>query len=441
MEIARRVSKLVLVFFLFTSSLWSHALQAKSISFTYTFSDDLQSIVPAEQLNSINAFALSLLQSAAPTVSFESKSATQKQKGQAYLPHIIFNLVRTKENELEYDWISPILAYECSELFACTPNAGSQEIDVGVAYIALAKTGNSLRDAEWLSEKVSEFKTSSEFDSQVSPLIAQLSKDFPNSVEKYGLVSLVGELHADTSNLWVIADLVPLFSDLSERGELEGIAADFVREVLHEMGMSDAILSAPWKRIAKEATTKSNVLVFSVIRTDERDDVFHWVTPVSKNLHGLFGIDKPRFAAIQDVPKTYRVGTLAQDYRYDIALDLGFQVKAYESWQALVDGLFRNDIDVLFGSQGAVDIGCNPDGLKCETIKLTSEYDISTAYLALSKTDTCVLVLEKLKLASAKARKSKKYNEQLSAWSEMVSQSFGIAHHTENGVVHLWNPN
>ena len=207
------------------------------------------------------------------------------------------------------------------------------------------------------------------------------------------------------------------------------------------MGMSDAILSAPWKRIAKEATTKSNVLVFSVIRTDERDDVFHWVTPVSKNLHGLFGIDKPRFAAIQDVPKTYRVGTLAQDYRYDIALDLGFQVKAYESWQALVDGLFRNDIDVLFGSQGAVDIGCNPDGLKCETIKLTSEYDISTAYLALSKTDTCVLVLEKLKLASAKARKSKKYNEQLSAWSEMVSQNFGIAHHTENGVVHLWNPN
>ncbi|MEC8375475.1 MAG: hypothetical protein VX078_11795 [Pseudomonadota bacterium] len=106
-----------------------------------------------------------------------------------------------------------------------------------------------------------------------------------------------------------------------------------------------------------------------------------------------------------------------------------------------MDGLFRNDIDVLFGSQGAVDIGCNPDGLKCETIKLTSEYDISTAYLALSKTDTCVLVLEKLKLASAKVRKSKKYNEQLSAWSEMVSQSFGIAHHTENGVVHLWNPN
>ena len=371
--------------------------------------------MPAEQLNSINAFALSLLQSAAPTASFESKSATQKQKGQAYLPHIVFNLVRTKENELEYDWISPILAYECSELFACTPNAGSQEIDVGVAYIALAKTDNSEHDAEWLSEKVSEYKTSSEFNALVLSLVTQVSKDFPNSVEEYGLVSLVGEL--------------------------EGIAADFVREILHEMGMSDAILSAPWKRIAKEATTKSNVLVFSVIRTDERDDVFHWVTPVSKNLHGLFGIDKPRFAAIQDVPKTYRVGTLAQDYRYDIALDLGFQVKAYESWQALVDGLLRNDIDVLFGSQGAVDIGCNPDGLKCETIKLTSEYDISTAYLALSKTDTCVLVLEKLKLASAKVRKSKKYNEQLSAWSEMVSQNFGIAHHTENGVVHLWNPN
>ena len=61
--------------------------------------------------------------------------------------------------------------------------------------------------------------------------------------------------------------------------------------------------------------------------------------------------------------------------------------------------------------------------------------------LALSKKDTCVLVLEKLKLAAAGVKMSDKFNEQLSSWSDMVSQEYGIAHHTEHGVVHLWNPN
>jgi polar amino acid transport system substrate-binding protein len=251
----------------------------------------------------------------------------------------------------------------------------------------------------------------------------------------------VGELHTNTDNLWVIADVVPLFSEVGERGRIEGIAADLVSDILDEMALDQTILSAPWARIAKEAMTKSNVLVFSVIRTDERENVFHWVTPVSRNLHGLYGIDKPYFPLFEDVPKTYRVGTLLEDYRYQIAIEHGFKVKAYDSWQALADALINNEIDTIFGSQGAIDLGCNPKQFKCETITLSSKYDISTAYLALSKKDTCVLALEKLKLAAAGVKMSDKFNEQLSSWSDMVSEEYGIAHHTKNGVVHLWKPN
>lgn len=437
MEIARRVSAVVLFFSLSVLSLWSFTLQANIATLGYTFTDDLNDYLPPTQRSATEAFALDTLKSAVPAVSLIAKNTDELLP----IPRVVFNLVRTKDNELKYHWISPIIAYRCNDSMACTPNAGSQEFEVGVAYIALEKKEDSQQHAEWLSEKVSKYKTSTNFELLSANMVSAFSTDYPETETHYGLISLAGNLHANTSNLWVIADLVPLFSDLNERGELEGIAADFVRNVLQEMEMSDTILSAPWKRIAKEATTKSNVLVFSVIRTDERDNVFHWVTPLSKNLHGLFGINKPRFPSIENVPKSYRVGTLAQDYRYDIAIDLGFQVKAYESWKALVDGLSRNEIDVMFGSQGAVNIGCNPERIKCETITLTSEYDTSTAYLALSKTETCVLVLEKLKLAAAKVRKSKIYNEQLSTWSNTVSQDFGIAHHTENGVVHLWNKN
>ena len=67
--------------------------------------------------------------------------------------------------------------------------------------------------------------------------------------------------------------------------------------------------------------------------------------------------------------------------------------------EALVDALINNEIDTIFGSQGAIDFGCNPKQFKCETITLSSKYDISTAYLALSKKDTCVLVFREAKVS------------------------------------------
>ena len=260
--------------------------------------------------------------------------------------------------------------------------------------------------AEELSELLSVYKTTNVFLEDAEDVMSKLLPRYPEILLDYGTISLVGKLDADTSDLWVIADHIPLFSELGQRGKVEGIAADLVRDILFEVDRPSDILSAPWIRIAKEAMSKSNVLVFSVVRTEERDDVFHWVTPVSRNLHGLFGINKPYFDSLNDVPKSYTVGTLLNDYRYNVALDNGFNVRAYESWHDLVEAVFKEEIDVLFGSQGAVDFGCDPKAFNCEMIKLTGKYDVSTAYLALSKKDTCLLVLEKLKLAAVTVRKS-----------------------------------
>lgn len=418
------------------SALWINSARAQVLFQSDTH--DLQNVFSQPLRESIDEYARMVLENALSSEQTELLPMSDEEQAS---PRLYLNLIRTADNEREYYWISPLFAFECGETVPCTPNAGNQLKEVAVSYIAIDKNSTSFQFAERVSEKISEYKNSEGFHLLANNVKSTLSVSFSEIELAYGLVSLVGQLDADASNLWVIADVVPLFSEKGERGKLKGIAADLVNSVLKEISSPQDILSAPWKRIAKEAMSKSNVLVFAVIRTEERDDVFHWITPVSRNLHGLFGINKPHFKSFDDVPRTFRVGTLLEDYRYNVALENGFKVSAYHSWNELVEALFNNEIDTIFGSQGAIDFGCNPNEFKCETITLSSKYDISTAYLALSKKDTCVLVLEKLKLAAADVKMSDEFNERLSSWSDMVSQEYGIAHHTEHGVVHLWNPN
>lgn len=436
MEIRKSISSLAVYISVCLCALWSFSIRAQVLS--YSHAQDLPSAITPSDQQSIQSYSFTVFKNALSKSGIDLTPADKATLGKS---QIHFNVIRNEDNENYYYWITPLFAFKCGGDVRCTPNAGSQETTIAVSYIALAKTKSTAETAERLSELVSQYKHSEAFAFHAKTMLGELKLSFPATILAFGALSLVGELHTNTDNLWVIADVVPLFSEVGERGKIEGIAADLVSDILDEMALDQAILSAPWTRIAKEAMTKSNVLVFSVIRTDERESVFHWVTPVSRNLHGLYGIDKPYFPFFADVPKTYRVGTLLEDYRYQIAIDHGFKVKAYDSWQALVDALNNNEIDTIFGSQGAINFGCNPKQFKCETITLSSKYDISTAYLALSKKDTCVLALEKLKLAAAGVKMSDKFNEQLSSWSDMVSEEFGIAHHTKHGVVHLWKPN
>lgn len=441
MEVAKGISKGLAFRTAIIGCLWCVALQAQARILSFSSENEQRNSLSESQYSALENYAKSLLKASLKSSDFTLVARNAKTKAEN-IPHVILGLLRTSNNEQDYFWLSPIAAYRCLTVeTACTPNAGAQNGSVGLTYIALEKQTASAPLAETLSERISHFKTSDAFNTLAQTLINSINTGFPDALLTHGTISLQGELTADTSDLWVIADLVPLFSELGERGELVVIAADFVRDVLEQVDTPPAILSAPWKRIAKEAMSKSNVMVFSVVRTQERDEVFHWIAPVSRNLHGLFGIDKAYISTFNAVPKSYRIGTLLEDYRYNVALKNGFEVHGFDSWQDLAEALFNNEIDVIFGSQGAVDFGCNPSKYECKRVKLVSEYEVTTAYVALSRKDTSVLVLEKLKLAAAKVRKSQAFKAQLAAWSQMVSQQHGIAHHTKNGVVHLWNKN
>lgn len=321
---------------------------------------------------------------------------------------------------------------DCSTIFP------SGQYGLFYGYLALPKISENAALAERLSLAAPEYKSRPSFTQLAQQTVSILQEHGLDASVSYGVLSFSGELNADTSDLWVIADIVPFFSYLGEHGTVNGIAADLVRAVLTEAGMSSRMLTAPRERIVKEAQSKSNVVAYAIALTPEREPTFDWITPISRNLHGLYGVGSQRYSSFEELPKTLHIGTRYQDYRTTVAENAGFRVTTYTSWRALMQALLDGDIDVVFASQGAVGFGCESMQESCESVELVAPYKITTTYLVLSKLGTSPIVAEQLKLAAVAVKNSDEFKQTSSAWSELMINEHNVIHHFDNGVVHLW---
>lgn len=63
-------------------------------------------------------------------------------------------------------------------------------------------------------------------------------------------------------------------------GSVDGLMVNVVQEIQHRVGNTDQIVIWPWARAYREAQSQPNVVLFSTVRTPEREKLFKWVGPV-----------------------------------------------------------------------------------------------------------------------------------------------------------------
>lgn len=75
----------------------------------------------------------------------------------------------------------------------------------------------------------------------------------------------------------------------NKQGEIVGSSTDYVKTVLARAEIPYAISLYPWYRSFNLARTKNNVLIYSILRTPIREDLFHWLCPLPGTLtHTLY---------------------------------------------------------------------------------------------------------------------------------------------------------
>jgi polar amino acid transport system substrate-binding protein len=110
----------------------------------------------------------------------------------------------------------------------------------------------------------------------------------------------------------------------------EGILSDLVVELMGRANVAYAPpVIVPWARGLAQAALSPNTCLFPTVRTPERETVYEWIGPISKNHWALFARaeDRLRIRDLDDV-RDYAVGTLLGDFNVSQFSARGIRVAA-----------------------------------------------------------------------------------------------------------------
>jgi polar amino acid transport system substrate-binding protein len=123
----------------------------------------------------------------------------------------------------------------------------------------------------------------------------------------------------------IVTDEFPPFNYI-EDGRVAGLGTEVVRAVLKKADMDAEIKVYPWARAYKMALSHGNVLIYTIVRSPEREHLFKWVGLVAENNACLFALAARNINihAMADARK-YRIGAVRKDVRTEHLLALGFE--------------------------------------------------------------------------------------------------------------------
>lgn len=249
-------------------------------------------------------------------------------------------------------------------------------------------------------------------------------------------------VQAESEDFWVLSNLEPPFSQIDERGKLNGYAVELVENILHEAGIKQTILAAPWERVLKEGREKANVLVFALARTPEREKDFHWISPMTASVRGIYGL-KPnagKINSLQDVGAYGAIGVLNGDFRHQLLSGINkSNVQVYSDWVNVIQALLTGQVKGVFFSDAGIEHYCKKNAWDCADIQRVYTHQKITTYLALSKPNTKQALVNTLSQAAQRYKRSDDYKRLSKTWLERYRQDDEVTMHEADGIVNLWH--
>lgn len=112
----------------------------------------------------------------------------------------------------------------------------------------------------------------------------------------------------------------------TENGKLTGLATEVVIAVAKKVGNPADIEVLPWARAYGIIQKQDGLILFSMTRTEAREDLFKWVGPVASNKWVFFAKKGSNIsvASLDDAKKVGKIGTYKDDAAETFLKEQGF---------------------------------------------------------------------------------------------------------------------
>lgn len=206
----------------------------------------------------------------------------------------------------------------------------------------------------------------------------------------------------------VVTEEYPPYNFLDSNKKISGLATDVVEAVLQRAKLDYQLGIYPWARAYKMAQDTSNVLIYSIGRSEKREALFKWVdviAPYDVYLYRLSSRTEITVTKLEDL-KNFKIGAVRDDIRAQYLEKLGLKLDLTTADSFNSKKLAVNRIDMFPIDEAALIALYKREGVDPGTVvKVFKLDDLSSGlYMAFSQ-QTSDEVVNKCKVTLAEIKK------------------------------------
>lgn len=233
---------------------------------------------------------------------------------------------------------------------------------------------------------------------------------------KYLLLLFISfNLNAET--LKVVTSDFPPFQMLQEN-KVSGITTEIVEAVISGAGFQSEIKMYPWPRAYKKGLRGSKILIYSIVRTPEREKLFKWIgtiAPYNVYFWKLKSRTDIKIKSSEDA-RHYKAGGVTDDNKSDLLQKLGFVVgknlDLVSSDELNLRKLYAGRIDIMTFDDMSFAHKVRADGKDFKKLEKLIKLEGSSHEMQLAASiDMPDAVVEKLRASLITFKKTKKYQQ------------------------------
>lgn len=222
---------------------------------------------------------------------------------------------------------------------------------------------------------------------------------------------------------FVTEDLPPLQIENGQH-KPSGALVELVELLITESNLNAHIEIYPWARSYELAQTNKNTFIFSMLRSEERENNFHWIGKlftIRSYLASLKNRDDILVNSVEDAKK-YTVGSIRHDLAESYLLKKGFEAdkNLYVSskYPILWNMLYSGRTDIAFTNSIIWQHEIENAGLDSKQLKLIFEIPdfASDLYLA-ANIEMDKALIEKVKTSLESIKSDGRYDKIIAKWN------------------------
>lgn len=221
------------------------------------------------------------------------------------------------------------------------------------------------------------------------------------------------------SEITVVTEHFPPFQIADGDRIIGGFSTEIVNALLKEAGVKTEILGFPWARAYRMALTGENVLIFSITRNEERENLFNWVGSIIALEDNLWSLsDNLMIKSLEDA-KQYKIAVPQDDNQHQFLVKNGFtNMYLVPELDTALKMLYAGRVDLVMGND--ISIPYRLETLNLESSKLKKTYKIGQQWgdlsIAFSK-NTSEKLVHKFQMALEEIKNNGTFDEILNRWA------------------------